>query len=326
MQRLALLKLSGLMFGLLMIPTVVHTRYFLHTLVLAALYGALALSFDIVIGHVGLVSLSHPAFFGIGGYTTAILSTRFGIPFPVDFVGGTILGGAIALLAGIPFLRLSDISFAIGTLGFALMSYNVANSWIDLTRGPLCITEIPRLKFQFGNTGVVVQSVQSYYYLALLWLGLVALVYMLVTRSQSGRAMAALRQDEVLAMAFGIKPSRYRMMAFVLGAVLAAATGSLYARYVTVMCPFDVSTYFTINLLIMVFLGGVGTLRGVLLGAVVFTVLPEVARFSQSVSQLLYGSVLLAIVLRFPEGIEGVFRRLRRPTRPERGIEAEVEA
>lgn len=306
MSRRALL-LCLLMGVLGALPWVLPVTYLVHVVVLAGLYVALALSFDLVAGWAGLVSLAHPAFFGLGAYTAAILTTTTtGVVFPLDLVPGVVMAGTAAWIIGVPFFRLADISFAVGTLGLGLVVYNVANNWVDLTRGAMCITGIPRLGAMAGSGRPVTTS----YYIVLLWLAVVLGIYLRMTRSRIGRAMAAVREDEHLAGCYGIDPVRYKMSAFVVGAMLAAGTGVVYAHYVTVMCPVDLSTYFTVNLLIMVFLGGAGTLRGVVLGALIFTLVPEGLRLGQAQAQLLYGIVLLIIVMRFPDGIDGAIARV----------------
>src|SRR5262245_7105760 len=125
-------------------------RYVLHILVFAVLFGALALSYDLAVGHVGSLSLAHPAFFGIGAYAAALLATRAGWPFAADLIAAILLAGLAALLIGGPAFRLAEHSFAIGTLGFAMVTQIVATNWVDFTRGPLCVTGIPRPAMSFG--------------------------------------------------------------------------------------------------------------------------------------------------------------------------------
>src|SRR4029450_12315111 len=108
------------------------------------LLAALALSYDLVVGHVGALSLAHPAFFGVGAYTAAILATRFAWPFLADVVAAVLMAGVVAAVAGIPLFRLTEHAFAVGTLGFAVVAWIVATNWVEVTRGPLCITGIPK--------------------------------------------------------------------------------------------------------------------------------------------------------------------------------------
>ncbi len=122
-------------------------RYIVHVLIFTALFAALALSYDLVVGHVGSLSLAHPAFFGVGAYTAAILATRAQWPFLADLAAAAVLlAGVVAALAGVPLFRLAEHAFAVGTLGFALVASIVATNWVEVTRGPLCITGHPQAR------------------------------------------------------------------------------------------------------------------------------------------------------------------------------------
>jgi ABC-type branched-subunit amino acid transport system permease subunit len=288
-------------------------NYLLNNFAIQSLvWVAFALSYDLAVGHAGTVTLAHPAFLGIGAYTAAVLSTRLGWPFVLNVVAAMLLAGTVAALVGIPFFRLSDVFFAIGTLGFAFMVQIVAVNWQEVTRGALCITRIPRPEVTLGPLVVRVTDLAGFYYLALAIAVLTGLVYVALTTGRMGRAFAAVRGDEGLAQAFGLNPLPYKLLAFVVGAMLAALVGVFGAHHVSVLCPDVLSVFFTLNLLVVVFLGGVGTLRGVVAGAVLFTIVPELARFAQVLAQLVYGIVLLLVVLYAPEGVEGMLRRVRR--------------
>jgi ABC-type branched-subunit amino acid transport system permease subunit len=281
-------------------------RYVVHVLVYTALFAALALSYDLVVGHVGALSLAHPAFFGTGAYTAAILATRAGWPFIADVLAAIVVAGALAVAAGIPLFRLTEHAFAVGTLGFAVVTWIVATNWVEVTRGPLCITGIPK----------PVTSLPAWYWVALTALGIVLVLYRGMTTFRLGRALHAVRDNEPLAAAAAIDPLRYRMLAFAVGGALAGGVGALYAHYLSVFCPEEMTVALTVNLLVIVFLGGVGSLRGVLIGAVLFTALPEILRVAPTWRLVIYGALLLAIVIRSPEGLEGVLRgRLGRRVR-----------
>lgn len=280
-------------------------RYVVHVLIFTALFAALALSYDLVVGHVGSLSLAHPAFFGVGAYTAAILSSRAGFPFVADVAAAVLAAGLVAALAGVPLFRLVDHAFAVGTLGFAVVAWIVATNWVDVTRGPLCITGIP--KPAFGTLAIT--TLPAYYWLVLSALAVVLLLYRLLTTFRLGRAFHAVRDNEPLAAAAGINPLRYRMLAFTIGGAIAGGVGALYAHYLSVFCPEEMTVALTVNLLVMVFLGGVGTLRGVLVGAILFTALPEVLRLAPTWRLVIYGALLLVIVVRSPEGLEGLLRR-----------------
>lgn len=274
-------------------------RYVVHVLVYTALFAALALSYDLVVGHVGALSLAHPAFFGVGAYTAAILATRLGWPFLADLLAAVLVAGAVAAVAGVPLFRLTEHAFAVGTLGFAVVAGIVATNWVEVTGGPLCITRIPK----------PVATLSAWYWLALAALGVVLVLYRGMTSFRLGRALHAVRDNEPLAAAAGIDPLRYRMLAFTVGGGLAGGVGALYAHYLSVMCPEEMTVALTVNLLVIVFLGGVGTPRGVLIGAVLFTALPEVLRMAPTWRLVIYGALLLVIVVRSPAGLEGLLAR-----------------
>lgn len=320
MRRLWWLAPLGVV--LLALPAIIRTlapgtaNYLLNNYAIQSLlWVAFALSYDLSVGHAGTVTLAHPAFFGIGAYAAAVLSTAAGTPFLLNVLVAVILAGAVAFLVGVPFFRLSDVFFAIGTLGFAFMTQIVAQNWQSVTRGALCITQIPRPDVGFGPISVHIGDLAGFYYLILAIAVLTCVVYLALTSGRVGRAFAAVRGDEGLAQTFALNPLVYKMLAFVAGAMLAALIGVFQAHHVSVLCPDALGTFYTLNLLIIVFLGGVGTLRGVVLGAVLFTVIPELARFAQILAQLVYGVVLLVVVLYAPDGIEGLLQRALHRTR-----------
>jgi ABC-type branched-subunit amino acid transport system permease subunit len=280
-------------------------RYILHVLIFTALYGALALSFDLVVGHVGSLSLAHPAFFGVGAYGLALLATEARWPFAAALAAGLVLAGLAALAVGVPMFRLTEHSFAMGTLGLALVTQIVATNWVDFTRGPLCVTGIP--KPQIGAFRIA--TLPGFYWMGLITLALVALLYHGLTTFRLGRAFHAVRDNETLASSAAIDPLRYRMLAFTIAGALAGGIGALYVSYVGVLCPGELTVSLSVNLLVMIFLGGVGSLRGVVVGAAAFTALPEVLRMAPTWRMVIYGLLLLVIVIRFPDGLEGLMQR-----------------
>ena len=283
-------------------------RYVLHVLIFTALFAALALSYDLVVGHVGSLSLAHPAFFGVGAYAAAILATEARWSFLADVVAACLAAAVVAALVGVPLFRLAEHAFAVGTLGLALVASVVANNWVQVTRGPLCITGVP--KPTLGPLAVT--TLPAFYWLAVAALVAVGLLYQGLTTFRLGRAFHAVRDNEPLAAAAGIDPLKYRLVAFTIAAGLAGGVGALYVHYLSVMCPEEMTVALTVNLLVIVFLGGVGSLRGVLVGAVLFTALPEVLRLAPTWRLVIYGCLLLLVVIRSPGGIESLLPRASR--------------
>ena len=284
-------------------------RYVLHVLIFTAIFAALALSYDLVVGHVGSLSLAHPAFFGIGAYAAAILATRAGWPFLASVLAAVLTAALVAALVGVPLFRLAEHAFAVGTLGLALVASVVANNWVEVTRGPLCITGIPKPRLG----ALAITTLPAFYWLALTALVAVALLYRGLTTFRLGRAFHAVRDNEPLAGAAGIDPLKYRLLAFTLAGAIAGGIGALYAHYLSVMCPEEMTVSLTVNLLVIVFLGGVGSLRGVLVGAVLFTALPEVLRLTPTWRLVIYGGLLLLVVIRSPGGLDSLLSRARSP-------------
>ncbi len=306
----------------LVLPLIFTTGYARAVLVLTSMFIIFALSYDLSVGHVGTVHLAPPAFFGLGAYVTAIIGPILGLNFVANLLLSAAIIALLAILIGIPFFRLSDVTFAIGTLAFALVSRIVMNNAVSITGGPLCIKDVPRPSLILpGGAPYVISSAQQYYYLLLPLLFFTVLIYHLLTTARIGRSFVAVREDEVLAASAGINPLRYKMLAFVVGAAIAGGLGSFQAQYITVVCPTELALDFTLRLLIIIFVGGAGTLLGVVLGSIIFTVLPELMRslgqFQISpVHQLIIFSVILIVVISYaPDGLKGMFDRTRIRTR-----------
>jgi len=303
----------ALLIALIALPLVLKSGYLVHILIATGMYTALALSYDLIVGHVGLLSLAHPAFFGVGAYAAAIAATRLGTPFLAAFVFGGIVAAGLALLVSFPFFRLAGASFAIGTLGFALIMQLVANNSIPLTGGPLCLMGVPRPRLTIPPLlDWQVSSTTEYYYLMLALLLVVVALCSRLTTSRVGRAFISIREEETLAMASGVNPLKYKTFAFVIGALIAGSVGAYYAHYSTVVCPSDLSNYMTTVLVIILFLGGVGRMRGVILGSIIFTFVPEFLRIAATWRMVIYGVLLLVTIVRMPEGLDGMLTKTLR--------------
>ena len=273
--------------------------YVLHVAVLSFIYLLPALGLNLVYGYAGLLSLATGAFFGIGAYASALLALRLGWPFWLAFPAAGVVCALIAVPMAVPALRLRSYSFVMVTLGFLVISESVAKNWIGLTRGDMGLIDIPRPRL--GTTALA--SVTQLYYLTLITAVLAALAFRAVVRAPAGRALIALRDDETLAEAYGLDTWRFKLAAFVLGALLAGLGGSLYAHYTTVLDPLVFDVLHTLTLMTIVFGGGAGTLGGVLLGTVVFLFVPEALRVTPQWRMVIYGVLLVVFVFRLPGGL-----------------------
>jgi branched-chain amino acid transport system permease protein len=291
--------------GALLVSAFAPSDYVLHVLVMAGIYVILALSFNLVFGFGGLLSLATPAFFGIGAYATTLLTLHFGLDSLASMALAVAISFFAAMLVGVPSLRMSSHSFVIVTLSFALLAQMVAFHWVSLTRGAMGISSIPPLDF----LGLTWTDKRTWLHAVLIADGLAFLVYLRIVVSRVGRAMVATRDNEELARASGINAWRVKMFTFAVSGAVAGFAGAWYAHYISVIDPGVFGFAITENVLVMVVLGGGGTLLGPVWGAIAFTIAPELLRFSPEARSLLYGFLLLAGILAFPQGLG----RLRLP-------------
>ncbi len=297
------LAIAILVVLLLAIPLVVTSTYHMRIVNLALVFGLLAVSLNIVLGYTGQVALGHSGFFGIGAYTAALITEGgSGLLFWPGFLAAGIVTGIAGLAIGIPALRLRGHYLALATLGFGEIMRHVFFNWREVTRGMDGISGIPA-----PSIGIVeLQGEGSYFYLALAILALAVLFCWRLQASKYGRMLAAIRDAELAAGTSGVNVARLKIAAFFISAVLAGFSGSLYAHLIRFISP-DAFTFFEVTapVLSMVIIGGVGTLIGPVLGAVVLTFLPELLRVSDAYYQLIYGAGLAAMVIFLPMGLLG---------------------
>lgn len=305
---------TGALIVALLVPVVIDTPYYLSTGIFALMYVALAVAFDLVVGRIGALSLAQPVFYGYGAYVAALLAThpRPGPGFWVEALAAAIGAPILALAIGIPAFRLSLHSFAMGTLGFALIAQLVANNWLSVTRGPLCISAISPLRVSYPGGSFLAITNQQAYYVILAIASVTILSVALISRSRLGMAFRAVRDDPLLASARGLSPNQLRLLAFTVSAAMSALVGVFAAHFETVVCPSYIDLSITVLLLIMVFVGGRGSLRGVVTAAVVFTVVPELLRIAESLRLVIFGAILLVTVIAFPDGFEHAYAEVGR--------------
>jgi len=282
--------------------------YVLHIAVLIGIYTTLSVSLDLLVGHTGLLSLAHAAFYGLGAYTSALFAVQLGAPFPVGVLAGMVMAALVSLIVSLPSLRLHEDYFVIATFGFQMIIFSIFNNWIELSRGPLGIPGIP----QPVILGWAVQSHFEFVFLSTLLASFAFLVVGLITTSPFGRVLRAIREDEVFAQAMGKNTVRFKITAFAVSAMLAASAGSLYAHYVTYIDPTSFTVMESILVISMVIIGGAGSLWGPMVGAIVLVMLPEALRFlglpssiAANLRQIVYGVLLVVMMMIRPGGLMG---------------------
>jgi len=277
-------------------------NYFIHALVIALIFMLPAHGLNLLVGYTGLLSLAQAAFFGIGSYVAALLATHYGTPFYVNLLAAGLVTALIALPLSIPALRLRETSFVMCTLGFVFISQAIAKNWIDLTRGDMGIAGIAKPYFALGPLSFTVSSVTQFYYMMLIIVTLATIVTYLIVRSPAGRNMVAIRENETLAGSLGIDAWGYKLIIFTISAAFAGLGGALYAHYLSVVSPLTFQTYYSIMILIIVLVGGAGTITGAILGSLVFVGLTEALRMTPELRMILYGASLLVLVFFTPKG------------------------
>jgi branched-chain amino acid transport system permease protein len=269
------------------------------------LWGLFAMSVDLLLGYGGLLSFGHAAFWGGGGYAAALLARQFQLPFPIAALAGMLAAMAFALPIGFLSIRRRGIYFAMVTLAFAQMLFYVANEWRGLTGGENGVQGVPRLL-----PGIGVSRPADFYYAALPLVIVGYFVAYRITRSPFGHVLVAIRDNEARAQALGYPTAWYKLVAFVLSAGLAGLAGSLYAVGHG-FASLDTLHWTTSGaVVLMVVLGGTGTLWGSLLGAAIVLLLRDQLSGITEASDALTGAILIAIVLGFRRGLWRTLTRL----------------
>jgi branched-chain amino acid transport system permease protein len=297
----ALAARISLIIGLTAVPWLLTSPYHLHILIMAGIFSILALSLNLLLGYIGLLSLGHAAFFGIGAYASALLTLRLGWPFAVGFLAAAAAAGAAGYAIGRLSLRLRGAYFVLVSISFAGVISLVSVNWIELTNGPLGLPGVPAAEL----AGFSFRTKTAAYYLVLVVSAVSVTICRRLVRSRIGRALVAIRENEALAGAVGIDTTRYLVLATAISAAMAGAAGSLYAHYTRFVSPEVFLFSYTVTMVIMVVAGGKGTIAGPIVGALIFTALPEILRVAASWQwqMLAYGVVLVLTVFFLPRGI-----------------------
>jgi branched-chain amino acid transport system permease protein len=298
------------------LPLFVGDEFFIHVMVMIFFYAILASSLNLTVGYVGELTLAHAAFLGIGAYTSAILSTQYGVsPLACIAIAGVIAAFA-GLVIGAITLQLEGDFFVLITLAFAEVLRLVVNNWVEFTRGPLGFSNIPPPRLAIGDTVLLgFTSRMHFYYLALLLLALTVVAVAVFVQSTYRIGAVAVRENRRLAKAVGIDPFRQALLTFVAGAFLAGVAGSFYAHYITFVGPEVFGFGFMVTMLMMVVLGGKGTILGPILGAVAVGATLEYLRFINEVRLSVFGLLLILVMLFLPNGLTSVLFRRRAAAR-----------
>lgn len=293
---LSLLILAGVILAL---PLGLGNSYYLNVLVFVGIYSLITIGLSLLMGYTGQISLGHAAFFGIGAYTSGVLSTKFGVSPWLALLAAIFVTGGIAFLIAAPALKLKGHYLAMATLAFGYIVFIVFNQASSLTGGPSGFGQIPR--FRLGN--FLLRSDVHYYYLVWTLVIVVLWVSLNIIHSRVGRALRSIHEGELTANIMGVNTAKYKIQVFVLSAVYASLAGSLYAHFITFLNPTPFGFHFSIVLVAMVAVGGMASVWGAMIGAALLTILPEYLRAFHDYDILIYGSILLLIMMFLPQGL-----------------------
>jgi len=286
---------------ILALPLGLGNSYYLNVLVFVGIYSLITIGLSLLMGYAGQISLGQAAFFGLGAYTSGVLTTKFGISPWLALIVAIFVTGGIAFLIGTPALKLKGHYLAMATLAFGYIVFIVFNQASFLTGGPSGFGQIPR--FRLGN--FLFRTDVHYYYLVWALVIVALLISLNIIHSRVGRALRSIHEGELAANIMGVNTAKYKIQIFVLSAIYASIAGSLYAHFITFLNPTPFGFHFSIVLLTMVAVGGMASIWGAMIGAALLTILPEYLRAFHDYDILIYGSVLLLIMIFLPQGLFG---------------------
>lgn len=286
-------------------------NYLYHLIIYFEIYAIVAMSLNVLIGYGGLLQVAHAAYYGIGAYAAALLWTKLGWGFFPGLAVGAFAAGVLSLLVSLPAWRFKGDYFVMISIAVQTLIYATLYNWTELTNGPFGISGIARpviAGYSFVTTG----SITVLYGMLALGLGM---IMALLKWSPFGRALQAMRDDELAARSIGIPVNWLKLQAFALASAMVGIAGGLYASYVSYIDPTSFSLNESILMLSMVIIGGTGNVRGPLIGAAVLILLPEALRFLQlpdavaaNVRLLAYGLLLVIMMHLRPQGLAGTYR------------------
>jgi branched-chain amino acid transport system permease protein len=298
-RRTSIILYAILFLVLLALPLVITNDYDIHLFIMIGIFALLAMGFNLIFGYIGQLSLGHTAYYAIGAYASALAALKWGFPFWLGLAFAGVVTGIFGFLIGVIALRWRSHFFIIATICFWGIIHLIIFNWVSLTNGPVGLGNIPPPSL----FGMEFTSKVHFYYLLFAF---VLAVFWLTRRfvsSPIGRSFRAIHQNEHLAESVGISAFRFAMLAFILSTMLAGIAGSISAHYVSYISPEIAEFSVMITILVMVVIGGRGTLIGPVIGAAIIIFLQEYLRFAKEFRLPIYGLVLILGIVFLPRGV-----------------------
>ncbi len=294
-----LLKFLLFAVAVVVAPLLFSGGYLMNVLVFVGINTMLAVALNILLGFAGQISLGHAAFFGLGAYISGVLTATYGFNPWLTMMMASVATSVLAFLLGFPILKLKGHYLAMATLGFGIIVYIAFNETVGITAGPSGLTGIPNYSigsFQFDSD-------TKNYYLIWAFTLITILLTLNLAGSRIGRALRAIHDSETAARVMGVNASFLKVQIFTLSAFISSVAGCLYAHTMTFISPASFGFNFSIELVTMVVIGGLGSIYGSFLGAALLTLLPEFLRAFQDYDIIVYGLLLILITMFMPGGI-----------------------
>ena len=299
----------------LAVPLTLGQGYLVNVLVFVGINSMLALGLNLLLGYAGQISLGQAAFFGLGAYGSGVLTTQFAMNPWLAMILVAVCVAAFAFAIGFPVLRLKGHYLAMATLGVGTIAHIAFNETIDLTGGPSGLSGIPNLSIG----GFSFDSDLKNYYLVWSFALVVILLSLNLVNSRVGRGLRAIHDSEVAARVMGVNARLMKVQVFTLSALISAVAGILYCHVMTFISPTSFGFNVSIELLTMVVIGGLGSVYGSILGALLLTMLPEMLRAFQDYDIIFYGLLLVSMTIYVPGGLVRGIPSLVRRLMPARG-------
>jgi branched-chain amino acid transport system permease protein len=282
-------------------PIITPNNYYLHLIIMMMIYSISAAGLNLMMGYLGLLPLSVAAFAGIGAFTSANLMIRYNMPFLIALLAGVLLAAVVAVAIALPLLRTRGIFYVIGTLSFQLIAYELFLNLIEITGGSIGLRGVPKPEF-FGYS--LTSFLELYYFIFIMTAVTHFFVYLII-KSDFGRSLLAIRENEAKAISLGLNPYTHKLIAFAISMVISAISGILLTHYLTHISAENFTLLHSIDVFLMVTIGGPGTFHGPIAGAVIWTVVIEILLSFRGLRELLYGVALVVLMLVIPKGAIG---------------------
>lgn len=296
-------QLLAISLVIVFIPIIISSPFYLNLMIFVGLNTIVAVGLILLMGYAGQVSIGQSFFYGLGAYSSGILSTKFGLSPWSAFLVAILITAVIAFIIGLPSLRLAIYYLAMVTLGLSVIGHILFTELDDLTGGHEGLVGIPLLSigtFEFDTDF-------KYYYLVWGFTIIIILISLNIANSNAGRSLRAIQGDPLAAQMLGVNIWMRKVEIFVISGIYSSIAGSLYTHYITYLNPGPFSLHYSVLVLAMIVVGGMGSIWGAFWGALILTALPEYLREFETFNPVFYGLIMMLIIILMPGGIsEGI--------------------